>query len=327
MSTNSSAPTASASSVPTASRGQYTAKQLFELQIAPSAIAGDTSQIYVAEVALGARQANTLSKVVVVSRNGGAPALVPGSDTPAGVSINGLAIFANALYLSEASNGSTRDNGVYRLVSGTATPVAGGPGAPAGLNQGNGDGGPALSAALQGPAGIAFSKAGDLYIAEAGDSRVRVVRGQTITTYAGGNGCAGDINAAPTGTATTATFCVVGLIAVDSEGAVYAAQAARGKWIARIDPSGAVSTISNSFAVNGLAVDVNGDLLAADVDGHRVVRFPRADPGQPIVVTTDVGTIVALAVGPEGSIYVAHWLTPTPTAPVTYWVTRLVPSP
>lgn len=305
----------------------YTAKQLFELQITPSAIAGDTSHLYVAEVALGARPANTLSKVVVVSPNGGTPAPVPGSDTPAGVSINGLATFANALYLSEASNGSTRDNGVYRLVSGTATPVAGGPGAPADLNHGNGDGGPALSAALQGPAGIAFSQAGDLYIAEAGDSRIRVVHGQTITTYAGGNGCAGDINAAPTGTATTAKLCFVGLIAVDSEGAVYAAQAARGMWIARIDPTGAVSTISNSFAVNGLAVDVNGDLLAADADGHRVVRFPSADPGKPVVVTTDLGTIVALAVGPEGSIYVAHWLTPTPTAPVTYWVTRLVPSP
>src|SRR5438093_6579769 len=123
-------PAASASSVPMAGR-PYTAKQLFELQITPSAIAGDTSHLYVAEVALGARPANTLSKVVLVSPNGGTPAPVPGPDTPAGVSINGLTIFADALYLSEASNGSTRDNGIYRLVSGTATPIAGGPGAPA----------------------------------------------------------------------------------------------------------------------------------------------------------------------------------------------------
>src|SRR5436190_8824791 len=64
LSATSSAPIPSVSSAPSASRGQYAAKQLFELQITPSAIAGDVSQVYVAEVALGARPANTLSTVV-----------------------------------------------------------------------------------------------------------------------------------------------------------------------------------------------------------------------------------------------------------------------
>jgi hypothetical protein len=305
---------------------QYIAKVLFELQISPTAIAADRSHVYVAEVQLGARSTDTLSKVVVVSPNGGRPAVVSGSDTPASVSINGLAIRDDALYTSAASNGAPRLNGVFRLSSGTPVAVAGGPGGPPDLSQGNGDGGPALAGSLQGPASVGLSTGGDLYIAEAGDSRVRVVRAGTITTYAGGNGC-GDINGMPTGTTRTATFCFVALVAVDPEGVVYAAQFSRGKWIARIDPSGAVSTISSSFAVTGLAIDVNGDLLAADGEAGRVLRFSRAQPGQLSVMASDLGHIVALATSPDGSVYVANWRNADPNIAVTYKITRLVPSP
>jgi hypothetical protein len=252
--------------------------------------------------------------------------VVSGSETPASVSINGLAIHDDALYMSEASNGALRLSGVFRLSSGTAAPVAGGPGGPSDLSHGNGDGGSALAAALQGPASLAFSTAGDLYIAEAGDSRVRVVRGGTIRTYAGGSGC-GDINGLPTGTVATAEFCFVGLLAVDPAGVVYAAQFSRGKWIARIDPSGAVSTISTSFPVTGLAIDINGDLLAADSDAGRVVRFPRAHPEQSSVMASDLGHVVALATSPDGSVYVANWRSADPTIAVTYKITHLVPSP
>jgi len=302
---------------------RYTAQDLFQLQIQPTAIAADAAQVYVAEVALGAKPQGTLSKVVMVSANGGTPATVPGSETPAGVSISGLATHDGALYLSQGSNDSTRLNGVFRLSSGIVTPVAGGPGAPTDLSQGNGDGGPALSAVLQGPAAIAFSRAGDLYIAEAGDSRIRLVRGQTITTYAGGNGC-GDIDAPPTGAATAAKLCFVALIAVDSDGVLYAAQFARAKWIARIDPSGAVSTISTSFAVTGLAIDANGDLLAADATTDRIVRFPRAHPEQPDVMASDLVHVVALATAPDGSVYAGDWRDHPPTEAVTYRIRHLV---
>jgi hypothetical protein len=305
-------------------RGQYFATDLFELQITPLAIAASASEVYIAEVALGARPANTLSKVVVVPLSGGAPTTVAGSETPASVSINGLAFHDNALYMSTGSNGPARLSGVFRLASGTSTPVVAGPGAPADFSHGSGDGGPALSAVLQGPASLAFSTVGDLYIAESGDSRIRVVRGQTITTFAGGNGV-GSYGALPTGSATTAKLGGVGLIAVDPDGVVYAASFA-GKWIARIDPSGALSTISSSFSVTGLAIDINGDLLAADGDGDRIVRFPRAHPDQPTVVVAGLH-IVALATAPDGSVYLANWHRPDPTRAVTYKITRLVPLP
>jgi len=325
---SSAAPTTPSTPTAIAATGsfQYRAEELFELQITPTAIAADSSHVYVAEVQLGARPTDTLSKVIVVSPAGGTPMVVSGSETPASVSINGLAISDDALYMSGASNGAMRLSGVSRLSSGTAAPVAGGPGGPSDLSHGNGDGGPALASALQGPASLAFSTAGDLYIAEAGDSRVRVVRSGTITTYAGGNGC-GDINGLPTGTVATAKFCFVGLLAVDPAGVVYAAQFSRGKWIARIDPNGAVSTISSSFAVTGLAIDINGDLLAADGEAGRVLRFPRGHPEQSSVMASDLGHVVALATAPDGSAYVANWRNADPTIAVTYKITRLVRSP
>jgi hypothetical protein len=305
---------------------RYTAKVLFELQVRPSAIAASASEVYVAEVALGARPTETLSKVVVISASGGAPTAVAGSETPAGVSINGLTFHDNALYMSTASNGPTRLSGVLRLTFGTSTTsVVAGPGAPADLGHGNGDGGPALSAALQGPASLAFSTVGDLYIGEAGDSRIRVLRRQTITTFAGGNGVGG-YGALPKGSATTAKLGSVGLIAVDSDGVVYAASRSfAGKWIARIDSSGALSTISTSFWVTGLAIDVNGDLLASDGEGDRIVRFPRGNPDQPSVMVAGLGHIVALATAPDGSVYIANWQNADPTRAVTYKITRLVP--
>ena len=321
------APSAKPTATSPATRGQYVAKELFELQITPSAIAASASEVYVAEVALGARPTETLSKVVVVSVTGGAPTTVTGSETPASVSINGLTFHDNALYMSTGSNGPTRLSGVFRLASGTSTPVVAGAGAPTDLSRGNGDGGPALSAALQGPASLAFSTSGDLYIAEAGDSRIRVVRRQTITTFAGGNGVGG-YGALPSGSATTAKLGSVGLIAVDPDGVVYtASQSFAAKWIARIDSSRALSTMSTSFWVTGLAIDVNGDLLASDGDGDRIVRFPRGHPDQPSVVVAGLGHIVALATAPEGSVYVAHWHNADPTRTAMYKITRLVPMP
>jgi hypothetical protein len=324
------APSAKPTATSPATRGQYLTKELFELQITPSAIAVSASEVYVAEVGIqsrGARPADTLSKVVVVSLSGGTPTTVAGSETPASVSINGLTFHDNALYMSTGSNGPTRLSGVFRLASGTSTPVVAGPGAPADLSHGIGDGGPALSAALQGPASLAFSTSGDLYIAESGDSRIRVVRAQTITTFAGGNGVEG-YGTLPAGSATTAKLGEVGFIAVDPDGVVYAAsQSFAGKWIVRIDSSGALSTISTSFWVTGLAIDVNGDLLASDGDGDRVVRFPRGHPDQPSVVVAGLGHIVALATSPDGSVYIANWQNADPTRAVTYKITRLVPLP
>jgi DNA-binding beta-propeller fold protein YncE len=70
-------------------------------------------------------------------------------------------------------------------VNGTITTVAGSANFPP-----LGDGGPATSAGLSIPEGVAVDSAGNLYIADTGNYRVRKVSGGTITTVAG-NGIAG----------------------------------------------------------------------------------------------------------------------------------------
>ena len=54
----------------------------------------------------------------------------------------------------------------------------------------SGDNGPATSAQLYGPSGVAVDSAGNLYIADSGNNRIRKVSNGVITTVAG-NGTGG----------------------------------------------------------------------------------------------------------------------------------------
>jgi DNA-binding beta-propeller fold protein YncE len=91
----------------------------------------------------------------------------------------GLTIAPNGdLYVSDAN-----DNRVLRITpAGTATTVAGN-----GTAGFAGDGGPATKAELNAPAGLALDRYGDLYIADQGNNRIRLVDAKTgrIETIAG----------------------------------------------------------------------------------------------------------------------------------------------
>jgi len=83
----------------------------------------------------------------------------------------------------------------------------------------SGDGGPATQAAFNNPGGLAFDKAGNLYLADSANNRVRKISpGGVITTVAGNGsqGLAGD-----GGPATSAKLNFPTRIAVDSAGNLY----------------------------------------------------------------------------------------------------------
>ena len=84
----------------------------------------------------------------------------------------------------------------------------------------SGDGGPATAAELDGPSGVAFDSAGDLFIADAPNNVVREVIKATgdIITVAG-NGTAG--YSGDNGPATAAELDYPGRVAVDSAGDVF----------------------------------------------------------------------------------------------------------
>ena len=136
----------------------------------------------------------------------GGPATSAQLYAPSGIAVDS----AGSLYIADTYNGSIRkvSNGVITTVAGTGTPGFGG------------DGGPATSAQLNNPWGLAVDSAGSLYIADTGDQRVRKVSGAVIATVAGNGtlGFSGD-----NGPATSAQLANPYGLAVDSAGKVYIA--------------------------------------------------------------------------------------------------------
>jgi trimeric autotransporter adhesin len=105
-------------------------------------------------------------------------------------------------------------NTVLRLdaITGTLTLVAGN-----GTPGFSGDNGPATSAQLNQPHGVALDSAGNLYIADTANARVRKVSDGVITTVAGG----GTSGLGDGGPATSASLNGPGGVAVDSAGNLY----------------------------------------------------------------------------------------------------------
>jgi hypothetical protein len=182
-----------------------------------------------------------------------------------------------------------------------------------GTSGGAGDGGPAVSAQLHLPAGIAGGPDGSLYIADEENKRIRRVWPDgTISTFAGSGmpGVSGD-----GGPAVQATLGQMSGIAVDGVGNVYVAQFGANV-VRRIDhQDGTIATVAGrawssgfsgdngpaSQAVltdpHGLAIAPNGDLLIVDSGNRRVRRVSAVDS----TITTVAGSGASGANGVGGS--------------------------
>jgi uncharacterized protein (TIGR03437 family) len=219
---------------------------------------------------------------------------------------------------------------VFKIdTTGKLTRVAGAPGGGNPL----GDGGPATSAYLDSPWGLALDSAGDLYIVEIDGHRVRkVTPGGTISTVAG-NGTAGYTGDG--GLATGAQLNFPGAVAVDSNGNLYIADTGNNV-IRKIGTNGKISTVAGnttsnysgdrgpatSAALSGptdVAVDSSGGLYIADA-GNAVIRKVNASG----IISTCAGggkgstlgvaaTSFALsypagvALDSSGNLYIADW--------------------
>ncbi len=82
---------------------------------------------------------------------------------------------AGNLYIADTGN-----NRIRKVSNGVITTVAGN-----GIAGFSGDNGPATSAQLNYPMGVAVDSAGNLYIADVGNNRIRKVSNGVITTVAG----------------------------------------------------------------------------------------------------------------------------------------------
>jgi sugar lactone lactonase YvrE len=159
----------------------------------------------------------------------------------------------------------------------------------AGNNSGTvyGDGGPATSALLAGPLGVAVDSQGNLYFSDIGHNTVRKVTNGTISTYAGnytlGAGFAGD-----GATATAAQLSSPWTIALDGGGNLYIAD--QGNVRIREVAGGTIETIVGNGLIGddgpasqallgfpaGLALDPSGNLYIADNQSLRVRKVAAA---------------------------------------------------
>ena len=134
----------------------------------------------------------------------------------------------------------------------------------------NGDGGPASQAFVSILEGVCADAAGNYYIADANDNRIRKIdTSGVITTFAGaaGGGFGGD-----GGPATQALLQSPYGIVFDSAGALYVADLGNNR-IRKITPDGNISTlVSGLSAPRNLAFDPQGNLYVSEFNGNRVTE-------------------------------------------------------
>ncbi len=127
--------------------------------------------------------------------------------------VAGLAVdSAGDIYIADSGNNCIRKVSA----SGTITTVAGN-----GTSGFSGDGGPAASAQLDNPSGVAVDASGNLYLADTGNNRVRKVSSAGVITTIAGDGSAS--YSGDSGIATSASLSLPSGIAVVKSGNVYVA--------------------------------------------------------------------------------------------------------
>jgi streptogramin lyase len=137
-------------------------------------------------------------------------------------------------------------------------PVAG-----TGLVGFSGDGGPGTSAQLNYPYGLAVDQAGDVFIADLQNSRVRKVDTNGVITTIAGNGQRGF--AGDGGPATAAQLNWPWGVAVDPAGDVFIAEPANGR-IRKVTPDGIINTFVQFPGVRDLAMAPGSDVLYFSAD-------------------------------------------------------------
>ncbi|MBO9541711.1 SBBP repeat-containing protein [bacterium] len=258
----------------------------------------DTDSCRIRKVTKATGVITTLAGITTSSFSGDAgTALTAQLASPQGVAVDS----SNNVYIADTSNHRVR----MVNTSGTITTYAGG------VYNANyvttsgyaGDGGAASAAQLSSPQGITLDGSGNVYIADSGNHRIRMVTKATgiMTTVAG------DGNAAYTGDGLAATATSLKSprgIAVDSSGNIYIADTGNHRIRKVTKSTGKISTLAGtggagysgddgpavSAQLNNpydVAVDAAGNVFIADTSNSRIRKVT---PGGTITTVAGGGT-------------------------------------
>lgn len=176
---------------------------------------------------------------------------------------NGVAVQADghALFVADTGNHTIRR---VSLPDGAVTTVAG-----AAATPGFADG-PGATARFRAPEGLAFDHAGNLYVADGGNHRVRVIAPDGTVSTLVGTSAGGWAD----GPATVAVLHTPSGLAFDAAGNLYVSDSddLRIRWIDLGQASHPVAT----FAGHGVAGDVDGPAIAAQFGEPRGLAFDAA---------------------------------------------------
>jgi uncharacterized protein (TIGR03437 family) len=231
---------------------------------------------------------------------------------------------AGNLYFSSGGN-------YVRRISptGIITTVAGN-----GLTAYAGDGSPATNFPVNNASGLALDRAGNLYIADSNNHRIRRLSPDGTISTVVGTGVAGF--SGDGGPASQARLRGPTGVAIDARGVIYIADR-ENQVIRRIDASGVISTVAGrqgrlGFSGDGgpalqaefrnpreVSVGPDGSIFVTDNGNHRIRRIDPAGMitsfagnGQPrfagdggFATSGSLGSPWATAIGPDGAAYIA----------------------
>jgi len=224
------------------------------------------------------RMVNSSGVISTVAGNGirnssgdGGPATSAELYNPSGVALDGNGNLYIAGYFDNRIR-MVNTSGIITTVAGNGTPGF------------SGDGGPATSAELYYPSGVAVDGQGNIYIGDLYNNRIRMVNASGVITTVAGNGTAGF--SGDGGPATSAELNMPAGVAVDGNGNFYIADTNNNR-VRMVNPSGMITTVAGHgssgfggdggpaksaelYVPYGVAVDGNGNLYIADTDNNRI---------------------------------------------------------
>ena len=244
--------------------------------VLPQGVAVDINGIYVADRGEGA--------VRKILSNGNITTLANATG-PAGVAVD----TSGNYYIADASG-----NRILKIPAGGSLITLAGTGTP-GFS---GDGGAAIFAQFNQPGGVAVDGAGNLYVADTGNNRIRkITPGGIITTWAGTTvaGFSGD-----NGLSTTAQLNQPASLTSDSAGNVYIADSGNNR-VRMISTSGIITTVAGNGSPVSSSTGDGGPATAAFItsphgvalDSHNNLYI--TDSSARVRKVSTAGTITTIA--------------------------------